>query len=1486
MIDRRWREVAFGTGLAACIFCAKAHPLRAGASRTEGTPSASLDFSRAGGTRILATHAALPLNFELNQGQVDRRVRFLARSKGYTVFLTDTGATLAAAERRSAGLQRGSIAALRMEFINANTKAPIRGEEKLAGRTNYFIGNFPSRWRTNIPHFARVRYDDLYPGIDLVYYGSAGEIEDDFLVAPGADPRAIRMAVGRPTREKRRDVRVPLLVAPNGDLETQTEGIEIRLRKPRAYQVIGGEQREVTARYRLRGTSEVGFEIGSYRHDRPLVIDPALSITYSTFLGGAGTDSANSVAVDASGNAYIGGATTLPDFPEFPTAVLGASGGSDLFVAKVDTTKNGAASLVYLTFLGGSADDTGGIVTVDSTGTAAILGVTTSSDFPVTNGGGRTSGANDLTVSRLDASGSKLLFSTYFGGSGAEATQQTGGIALDPSGNIVVTSDTTSADLPTTPGAFSTQYGGGSTDGFFVKYSPAGQILYCTYLGINATVNSAGVAADAAGHVYLAGSTSVPTSSTFPTTNGFQTTYGGGPFDAFLMQINPAGQSSADLIYATFLGGGSSDQAAGIALDQAMPPNAYVTGTTQSSDFPTNGANAPFQPGLQGPSDAFLAVVEQTQSGATSLIYSTYLGGLGDDAGLSIAVASPNSVYAAGKTTSVDFPVRDSLQPFSGTSDAFVAKLNPKGSGPASLVYATYLGGSVDAQANTIAFDSSGGIYVAGETTSPDFPQAANPNNGFQPICGSCGFAVPLADAFLTKITEGSGPAPGVTFLPAGLNFANQPVGQTAPPASVQLENSGDSDLAITGVSVTGPNSKDFSQMNDTCPIAPATLAAGASCTITVTFSPSAPAQERAAISIFDNSTGSPHAASLRGVGTEAIAVLSSSAVDFGSQPQGTTSQEQAVTVSNNGNVPLHLTFVNIGGPNTQDFHFGVFPVNCSGGGVIAGGSSCAISVVFSPVGTGPFAAELDITDDSGNTAGSMQTVLLSGTGTPPAAIVTLEPNRLDFGTQVVGGSTGPQEVKLRNKGSVALHISSIRISGTNPSDFSLTSSNAPCPTGAASLAPGMDCVLVADFAPQSRGAKSASITIVDDAADSPETVTLSGTGTAPLVALSPASLTFSGQNVGTASTSQAAMFSNTGDAPLDISTIGITGTNGGDFTQTNNCPPSVNPNNHCILSVIFKPSGTGERTAAVTFADNAADTPQSLPLNGTGNAPSVTFMPGSVNFNPQLVKTASSAVTVTVENSGGGPLDVSSISFAGANPGDFSESDNCRGATIAIGANCAVNVTFTPQAAGSRSATLVLNDDAPASPQSVAIGGMAMDFAMGAAAGGAMSASVTAGQAATYNLQISSQDGFSGAVNLSCSGAPPAATCAVSPAMANVSGTAAVPFAVNVTTARAFGMRGTPDEPRRGFPHYLILAIVLFLATLIERSRFGKGPQLVFGRVLRGAAILSCLALASCGGGGGGGGVQGTPPGNYTLMVVASAQGTNRTLNLTLTVQ
>jgi hypothetical protein len=307
-----------------------------------------------------------------------------------------------------------------------------------------------------------------------------------------------------------------------------------------------------------------------------LVIDPSLSVSYSTFLGGTGDDSATSVKVDSSGKVYVSGTTTSATTFSESSKKLGPGGGaSDYFIAKIDPTKSGLNSLLYLTFIGGSGDEEGGFLAVDANGNAAIAGTTTSTDFPVTDGSTRTAGNNDATVTEINAAGSQLVFSTLFGGSGAEATQGPGGIAMDSSGNVFVAMDTNSTDLTTTTGAFQTAYGGGTSDGFLVKLGPTSTptLMYCTYLGLNAQASVAGVAVDSAGNAFLAGFTSNP-NGTMNTANGFQTSYGGDPFDGFVMKIMPAGNGAADLSYATFLGGASSDKALAIAVGANLPATA------------------------------------------------------------------------------------------------------------------------------------------------------------------------------------------------------------------------------------------------------------------------------------------------------------------------------------------------------------------------------------------------------------------------------------------------------------------------------------------------------------------------------------------------------------------------------------------------------------------------------------------------------------------------------------------------------------------------------------------------------------------------------------------------------------------------------------------------------------------------------------------------------------------------------------------------
>ena len=448
-------------------------------------------------------------------------------------------------------------------------------------------------------------------------------------------------------------------------------------------------------------------------------------------------------------------------------------------------------------------------------------------------------GRSDLTVTKLNGAGDGFVYSKYFGGSGSEATQNAAGIATDAAGNVFVTSDTNSMDLPMaspTPNGFATVYGGGASDGLLAEFSVAsGTLLYSSYFGINATVGSTSVAVGASGNAYVAGFTSLP--GNFPAKNAFQGSYGGGAFDAFVMQINPK-LGATGLVYASLLGGSQSDQAMSIAVDASIPPATYITGVTHSPDFiPSSGVtNAPYQPALDGSSNAFVAVVNQTAAGVPSLEYESYLGGTATDAGPGIAVLSPTQVYVAGTTASADFPVLCSLQGFSGSQDAFLAEFNPTISGAGSLVYTTFLGGSVTAEANAVAADSAGDAIIFDDTMSHDYPFASNANNGFQPTCTSCAATTALADAVLTKVAATSVPVACAAFTPPVVNFGALPTGSPSPPIDIVLANNADANLNISanGITIAGANSADFSQTNSCLSNSP--LAPGANCGFAVTF--------------------------------------------------------------------------------------------------------------------------------------------------------------------------------------------------------------------------------------------------------------------------------------------------------------------------------------------------------------------------------------------------------------------------------------------------------------------------------------------------------------------------------------------------------------------------------------------------------------------------------------------------------------------------
>jgi len=750
----------------------------AGGAQAQGASSGLPVARSAAATRGAASRAmaraypTLPLSFEPNRGQTDPRVRYLARGHGYTLFLTDSGAVLSlstphpqplslkgrgerlawrgvytkGASPSPAARERGqgSEGVLRLTFPGATAHPTLIPQGQLPGAVSYLHGRDPRHWQTGLPTYARVAYRDVYPGTDLVYYGHAGQLEYDFVLAPGADPRALRLRLATGSSGTGAALRLDR----SGDLLISVPGGTLRQRAPVVYQGAGASRRLVAARYALLDAHTVGVRLGAYDHRAPLVVDPALS--YSTYLGGNGDDYGYGIAVDRSGSAYVVGYTNSANFP-LANAARGSFGGGadDAFVAKLNSAGNG---LVYSTYLGGSDDDFGLAIAVDSAGSAYVTGSTSSGDFPTANAlqGSLNGLGGNAFVAKLNPAGNGLVYSTYLGGGIFDVGQ---GIAVDASGNAYVVGYTDSSDFPLASPLQSSF--NGATTAFVSKINAAGNgLAYSTYLGGSGDNDQANaIAVDASGNAYVTG---VTDSSNFPTTGGaFQRTYQGTVGTAFVSKINAAGNG---LAYSTYLGG--SDSAGnGIAVDSAGA--AYVTGAANSANFPTA---APLQGVSGGAGDAF---VSKLAPDGSALTYSTYLGGAGGDTGYGIAVDSSGDAIVAGQTNSPNFPTTNAAQnALGGADDAFVAALTPAGNG---FVYSTYLGGSGSDIARAVAVDAGGNTYVAGQTTSTNFPTVA-------PFQGS--FNGGAYDAFVAKF--GNNPIPPA---PPSAAAPSTP----APPASTPI---------------------------------------------------------------------------------------------------------------------------------------------------------------------------------------------------------------------------------------------------------------------------------------------------------------------------------------------------------------------------------------------------------------------------------------------------------------------------------------------------------------------------------------------------------------------------------------------------------------------------------------------------------------------------------------------------------------------------
>lgn len=751
-------------------------------------------------------YAQVPMVFEPNQGQTDPQVRFLARGSGYGLFLTNDEAVLVL-ERAGSKDQATKVqhSVVRMGLEGANATRAVEGKELLKGKSSYLIGNDASKWHRDVPQYARVGYPQIYPGIDLVYYGKQGQLEYDFEVAPGADPGKITFRFDGSKHVK----------LDAGNLLVQTADGALRLQAPHVYQKANGSEEVVDARFVLLAKDKVGFEVGNYDRSRALVIDPVVS--YATYFGGAASESGPTIAVDAGFNTYVTGSTSSADFPIAGTpfqSTLHSGAAANVFVSKFDPT---GATLVWSTYLGGSGLDTSVGIAVDAAGDTFVAGTTTSGDFPTSSSAFQASQKAAGThgfVSELDSEGHVLKYSTYLSGS---LTDTMSGMTLDNKGLVYVIGITHSTDFPVSQSAtgnFAAMPTGASEAFFVSKIDPTtsgtNSLVFSGYFGggnpSNGIVAGGGIAVDnnaTGSNIYITGGTNflhagqpndfpitnaiqytnpsggtlsggscldTPGATTCPT-SGLPTTGGVVNMDAFVAKINPGTTTGAQLLYSTYISGPGNDFANGIAVDASG--NAYITGSTTSPTStnasalfpPVSGGIAAYQPCLNGPgvtpiasctnsdtahTDAFVAKINNPVTGTGSvnleLVYWSYIGGTNNDVGNAIAVDGVGGARVVGTTFSSDLQLANAFQSaLKGLQDAFVSRLDTVGTSGTSSGFVSYLGGSGAESATGITVDTNTNSYITGVTTSADFPLVS----GVTPFQGSLKGP---QDAFIAKL--------------------------------------------------------------------------------------------------------------------------------------------------------------------------------------------------------------------------------------------------------------------------------------------------------------------------------------------------------------------------------------------------------------------------------------------------------------------------------------------------------------------------------------------------------------------------------------------------------------------------------------------------------------------------------------------------------------------------------------------------------------
>jgi hypothetical protein len=936
-----------------------------------------------------------PLTFEANQGQTAPEVRFLSRANGYTVFLTAGGIVLSLRPNQAVPLQQtGNIGAPINSQLNGNTAVQFNlvgaaqsptviGEDPQPGRVNYFIGRDPAKWHTNVPTYASVRYKNVYPGIDLIYYGNHRQLEYDFAVSPGADPSYIQFRITGANR---------IELDAEGNLVLQTGSGELHFQNPAIYQESNGSRAPVSGRYVVKDSTHIAFLVAAYDSSKPLVIDPVL--VYSTYLGANGNDQPSGIAVDSTGSVYAAGYT---DSTDFPLAAFGSlpAGSTHAFVAKLDAT---GSNLVYADYIGGSGEDCGYALVLDGANDVYVTGSTSSSDFPVVNPyQGIYPGNFNAFLTEISADGSSLLYSTYLGGNGRDLVSS---IARDGSGDVFVAGNTTSTNFPTVNAYQSTaspsQGGHTGNYGFLTKFSPDGSYLvYSTYLSgnSNAVENCGGapcwpaprsaingIALDTSGNAYAAGITNT---YNFPTTEAAYLTTNTTPLNAtvgFVSKLTGLGT----LDYSTYFyeSSGTLTNINAIAVDSLG--SAYVTGVASSDGtFPITSTTI-CDPGTYGLGCGYAFVTKLDPAGAT-LLYSTFLGPDNYATPEAIVLDANNDAYVVASTSSNLFGIVNGIEPYTGGSDLLLVEIDPSAT---TQIFATYLGGSADDFPAGIALDSSGNLYIAGFTDSTDFPVT---QGAFQTTIGrtpdvSTSIRGPKSaesggastNAFLLKI--GPDAAPTASVSPTSLQYNMQAVGSTSPVQTVLLRNMGSSALSLLSTTT----SKDFAQTND----CGSSLAAASSCAFAVSFMPTAAGTRSGSIQIRDDAAGSPHLILLNGDG--------GTGADF-----SVATSTGSDTITAGATATYALTVSSVGGSFTN-----AVQLTCNGAPKLA---TCSVSPSSTtPAGT-PVTATVTVTT-TGSSA--LATPLEQSPGHPIYAL-TFQGLGL-FGIMLAGSRSRASKLRVR----------------------------------------------------------------------------------------------------------------------------------------------------------------------------------------------------------------------------------------------------------------------------------------------------------------------------------------------------------------------------------------------------------------------------------------------------------------------------------------